>query len=592
MSASEARSGIAAPHVLREYALLADGERGALVGPHGDFAWLCFPRWDSRRRLLRADRRHRRLRGHPAGRFVWGGYYEPGSLIWRSRWVTGDAIIECREALALPARRRPRRDPAPRDRSARHAHASTSSSTRAPGSATTRSPGWPRAEDGRWTGRTGDVHVALERRRPTPARTRRPPRQALTLDLELARGRPPRLRARARPEQDAHRAAAGRRARLAGRPRRRGASASPSSATRSPPRDARHAYAVLRGLTSAGGGDGRRRHHLAARARRARPQLRLPLRRGSATSATPARPSPRPAPTHSSTTRSRFVGDRLLDRRRHLAPAYTIDGDAVPDQRDLELPGYPGGTDDRRQLGQRAVPARRVRRGAAAVRRRRPPRPPRHRRLARRRDRREGDRAALAPNPTPASGRSTPTTGRTAASSCAAGLRAISRRAPGRRAGRPTGSRSPTASSPTPPQRALHPSGRWQRSPDDPRLDAALLLAAIRGAIPADDPRTLATLHAVAAELTQDGYCYRYRPDERPLGQCRRRLPAVRALDGTRLPPARRTRRAPPAGSNATAPPADHPGCSPRSSTSPSANCAATCPKPSSTRSCSNAPPP
>ena len=33
------------PHVLREYALLADGERGALVGPHGDFAWMCFPRW-------------------------------------------------------------------------------------------------------------------------------------------------------------------------------------------------------------------------------------------------------------------------------------------------------------------------------------------------------------------------------------------------------------------------------------------------------------------------------------------------------------------------------------------------------------------
>ena len=31
------------PHVLREYALLADGERGALVGPRGDFAWLCFP---------------------------------------------------------------------------------------------------------------------------------------------------------------------------------------------------------------------------------------------------------------------------------------------------------------------------------------------------------------------------------------------------------------------------------------------------------------------------------------------------------------------------------------------------------------------
>ena len=36
-----------APHVLREYALLADGERGVLVGPRGDFVWMCFPRWDS-----------------------------------------------------------------------------------------------------------------------------------------------------------------------------------------------------------------------------------------------------------------------------------------------------------------------------------------------------------------------------------------------------------------------------------------------------------------------------------------------------------------------------------------------------------------
>ena len=59
-------SGIDAPHVLREYALLADGERGIVVGPRGDFAWMCFPRWDSPARLLVADRRLRRLRDHAA----------------------------------------------------------------------------------------------------------------------------------------------------------------------------------------------------------------------------------------------------------------------------------------------------------------------------------------------------------------------------------------------------------------------------------------------------------------------------------------------------------------------------------------------
>jgi len=35
------------PRVLREYALVADGERGAVIGPDGSVAWLCVPRWDS-----------------------------------------------------------------------------------------------------------------------------------------------------------------------------------------------------------------------------------------------------------------------------------------------------------------------------------------------------------------------------------------------------------------------------------------------------------------------------------------------------------------------------------------------------------------
>ena len=37
---------------------------------------------------------------------------------------------------------------------------------------------------------------------------------------------------------------------------------------------------------------------------------------------------------------------------------------------------------------------------------------------------------------------------------------------------------------------ALHADGHWQRAPDDPALDAALLLPPLRGALPADDPRT------------------------------------------------------------------------------------------------------
>ena len=63
-----------------------------------------------------------------------------------------------------------------------------------------------------------------------------------------------------------------------------------------------------------------------------------------------------------------------------------------------------------------------------------------------------------------------------------------------------------------------HPDGYWQRSPDDPRPDAALLLPPIRGAVPASDPRTLATLRVVRDQLARDEYVYRFRHDRRPLG--------------------------------------------------------------------------
>ncbi|MGH8916842.1 MAG: glycoside hydrolase family 15 protein, partial [Actinomycetes bacterium] len=63
----------------------------------------------------------------------------------------------------------------------------------------------------------------------------------------------------------------------------------------------------------------------------------------------------------------------------------------------------------------------------------------------------------------------------------------------------------------------LHPTGRWQAAPGSPRVDAALLLPAIRGALPATDPRSVATFTAVREELGDDGYVYRFRQDARPL---------------------------------------------------------------------------
>jgi GH15 family glucan-1,4-alpha-glucosidase len=64
-----------------------------------------------------------------------------------------------------------------------------------------------------------------------------------------------------------------------------------------------------------------------------------------------------------------------------------------------------------------------------------------------------------------------------------------------------------------------HPTGRWQRAPDDERVDAALLLSVIRGVAGPDDPRVRATVQAVMDELADDGFVYRFRQDARPLDQ-------------------------------------------------------------------------
>ena len=109
----EALAGIGKPHVLREYALLADGERGVVVGPRGDYAWMCFPRWDSDACFATLIGGQGTYAVTPVSRYVWGGYYEHG-LIWRNRWTTDQGVVECREALALPSS--PERAVVPRSR--------------------------------------------------------------------------------------------------------------------------------------------------------------------------------------------------------------------------------------------------------------------------------------------------------------------------------------------------------------------------------------------------------------------------------------------------------------------------------------------
>jgi len=506
--------GAQRPHVLREYALLADGQRGILVGPRGDFAWMCFPRWDS-------DAVFSSLIGGagayaitPRARFVWGGYYEPGSLIWHSRWITDDATIECREALALPSTA---------DRAVILRRV-----TALEGTARVDVVLSPRAtfghqplrhlvkrDDGAWTAETGDTRLHWtggDRAQPVADGHGG---KALALELELAAG--------------AHHDFVLVFATGEGDPEApdpdwawQGVEAAWSEAVPElrdtvAARDARHSFAVLSGLTSAGGGMvAAATTSLPERARQGRNYdyryvwIRDQCYAGQAVA--------KAGPYRLMDDAVRFVAQRLLADGPQLKPAYTITGGAVPDQRPLDLPGYPGGSDIvgnwvNQQFQLDAFGEALLLFAAAA----------RHDHLDT--DAWRAAETAIAAieqrwreSDTDAGiWEIDPDAWTHSRLICAAGLREIAGQRPGDEQASQWVSLADAIVSDTA-AHALHPSGRWQRSPGDSRIDAALLLPAIRGAIPTSDPRSLATLQAVT-ELTQDGYCYRYRPDERPLGE-------------------------------------------------------------------------
>ena len=373
-----------------------------------------------------------------------------------------------------------------------------------------------------WTGELGDARIWLGRRRRTRARspTATAARRS-TLDAR-ARARAPTTTSSScspatRPTPSPRTPTGRGRATEAALARPRARRSSDTVA----PRDARHAYAVLSGLTSAGGGMVAAATTSLPERARGGPQLRLPLRRGSATSATPAQAVAKAGPHPLMDDAVRFVADAAARRRaRAQARLHDHRRTRCPTSASSTCPGYPGGIGHRRQLGQPAVPARRLRRGAAAVRRRRPPRPPRRRRLAGRRGRGRRDRAALARDrhrrrhlgdrprrldAQPADLRRRPAPDR--------------RARPGRRAGRPLGRRSPTGSSPTPP---TTPCTHRVAGSAPPAIRASTRRCCCRRSAARSRPTIRARSPRCTPSSTsspQDGYCYRYRPDERPLGE-------------------------------------------------------------------------
>ena len=215
-----------------------------------------------------------------------------------------------------------------------------------------------------------------------------------------------------------------------------------------------------------------------------------------------------------------FVSARLHEHGDRLAPAYAIDGSAVPEQHSCGLPGYPGGFD---VIGNRAgqqfqldIFGEALLLFAAAAE---------HDVL----DDEQWQAAVLAAEAIeqrwtePDSGfwELEPRAWTHSRLAGVAGLQAIVKHVP---ADTPAGRErrdhwhalaDRILSHTT--RHALHPSGRWQRAADDPGLDAALLWAGLRGAVPADDPVIDKTFRAYLDELAEDRYAYRFRHDDRPL---------------------------------------------------------------------------
>jgi GH15 family glucan-1,4-alpha-glucosidase len=496
--------------VLREYALLADGERGALVGPRGEISFMCFPGWDGDglfAALIGGDGAYAVT---PAGRFVWGGHYEHPGLIWRNRWISDDGTIaECREALALPsdpnhavilrrvfavkgpAHMRVRLD-LRHDFGRRGAHAR-------------------HEPDGSWRITAGETHarwIGAERASP---RRRRGGTQ-LELELKLDPGTHHDLvlvidRDGETAIPDPDQAWSGTESQWRDHV--------PDLEQTVAPRDARHAYSVLLGMTSASGG-------MVAAATTSLPEraeegrnydyryvwIRDQCYAGQAVARAGAHPLMDDA--------VRFVAQRLLADGPNLKPAYTTTGGRVPDERRLNLAGYPGGSDKignwvNEQFQLDAFGEALLLFAAAAE----------HDRLDA-----DGWRAAELAIEAIAKRWQEPDAGiweldpdrwTHSRLTCVAGLRCISRQGVAGEKAREWLALADRITARAAAE-ALHPSGRWQRSPGDRRIDAALLLPAIRGAVDPQDPRSIATLRSVGQELTQDGYCYRFRPDERPLG--------------------------------------------------------------------------
>ncbi|MFJ9909689.1 glycoside hydrolase family 15 protein [Streptomyces sp. NPDC101152] len=495
------------PWVLREYAVLADGERGALVDPRGRIVWLCAPRWHSDAVFSTLIGGSGYFAVEPADRWhVWGGAYEEGALIRVNRWVTPDCVIECRDALAMPAAP----DRVVLLRRMRVRRGQTLLRMRLdprPGFGVHRMRR-PRLQDGTWDAEAEDLRVRLV----GAPDASWDPELGLHAEFRLREGQQHDLVLEVATASDAPRLDAGELWRATEQAWR---GAVPDCSALVAPRDARHAYAVLRGLTSAAGG-------MVAAATTSLPErantgrnydyryawLRDQCYAGLAVAAH--------GPHELLDGAVHFTAERILADGDKTRPAYTVTGEPVPDERTLGLPGYPGGND---RVGNHAGQqfqldtfGEALQLFAAAAH---------HDRLDK-----DAERAVSITVDAVERHWEQPDAGIwelenrwwTHSRLCAvAGLRKIAAVLPGAQ-GRRCAELADTVLAETR-RRCLHPRGHWRRAADDDGPEAALLVPLARGCPAPDDPSVARTRAFLEERLAQDGYLYRFDHEDGPLGE-------------------------------------------------------------------------
>ena len=300
----------------------------------------------------------------PVTRAVPGGLYEDGSLIWRSRWTTEHGVVEAREALVYPAHP---------DRMILLRRLSTLNEPAALAVTLALRDDYGRASAGPWRREgpdwvtTGEGRFRARWSGGTEAQVTGPadgglalvvhlnPGEYRDLVLELSTGP---LGAPEAAEE------------LWQRTERAWAQAVPDCDGIVGGRDVRRSFAVLRGLTQAGGGTvAAATTSLPERAEAGRNYdyrycwIRDICYIGHAGAAMVGA-------EHVLDDAVRFVSARLLDDGPEMRPAYTCDGGTVPPESPLDTPGYPGGHN---RIGNRAgsrISARRIRGDPSAPRRR------------------------------------------------------------------------------------------------------------------------------------------------------------------------------------------------------------------------------